>query len=901
MMKLYHCKIKIIFLLTVLLVLVSNRGLAWDFDKLKEDASGWVDKKKEETSDYIDRKKEESSDYFQKKKEDAYDWSSKKSREIKEKGEEWSEKASKRIKKESEKVQEKTKSFYEGTKSKAGSYIEKYKPEIQYKAEQARDEFSSFISDSDNQRKVIEKVRGFGRAKQEIEIGLIKSVPVYDPKDGKVKSFDRFMREMVGELGGGSLGGDLAKDPVRTGYLMCVDTDYFLKMNFIPGPEEDQWLSIDDALNAGYKTYDVKEMKEEYNAIKKAYREGDADNLNMHLNYFRRSLNKIQPQRSQSFLVKEKIKTIAQSSAWIVISLVLLLIAGFSIKSFLGSSRAYCERCNYKNDRGSKFCEKCGRYLSYALPFHKRKKLIIWSILLLVVFLMLGITRLQEQMFHKFPKYFREKSAIEGKINVEQIEDDIEEVKTLDAFGYRVDSVAFSPDGKYLASANVGIIQIWDMNTFKEIKNWLGHQFLDGVVSIAFSPDSRYLASGGRDNTVKIWNMNTFEELKTLKGAMSITWFNSVAFSPNGKYLAGGGQNPDTIQIWDKNTFEEIKILRGHTHSIESIDFSPNGKYLASGSIDKTIKIWDMNSFKEVKSLKRRPNRCLGDPAVIAFSCDGRYLASESDETIQIWDMNTFEEIKTLRGHSKLVLSIAFSPDSRYLASGSSDNTVKIWDMDTFKELKTLRGYAEWVSSVAFSPDNRYLASGSRDGTVKIWKLPIGKSPSYNIKIDSSLKTHAKKSKISRKRLDGKTLVAEFVWSKEIGGNGHYYAVFGIYDKSGMLSWDEAKTVADSLDGYLVTITSSKEQRWIVDTLGLEPSHGTWWIGGYQDRQDSDFYEPSGGWKWVTGERWSYTNWLSGEPNNCNAHMQPPEDILDMTSSADGGILLILMKLKIPT
>jgi len=394
-------KIKIIFLLTALSILASNRVLAWDFDKLKDDASGWIDKKKEETSGYINKKREETSDYFQKKKEDAYDWSSKKSREIKERGEEWSEKASKRIEKESEKVREKTKSFYEDTKSKASGYIEKYKPEIQYKAEQARDEFSSFISNSDNQREIIEKVRRFGRAKQEIEIGLIKSVPVYDPKDGKVKSFDRFMREMVGELGGDSLGGDLTNDPVRTGYLMCVDTDYFLKMNFIPGPEEDQWLSIDDALNAGYKTYDVKEMKEEYNAIKKAFREGDADNLNMHLNYFRRSLNKIEPQRSQAFLVKERIKTIAQHSSRIVILLVLLLIVGFSIKSFLSSSRTYCGQCNHRNEKGSKFCEKCGGYLSYSLPFYKRKKLIIWSILLLVVFLMIGITRLQEQMFHK--------------------------------------------------------------------------------------------------------------------------------------------------------------------------------------------------------------------------------------------------------------------------------------------------------------------------------------------------------------------------------------------------------------------------------------------------------------------------------------------------------------------
>ncbi|EMR90185.1 putative vegetative incompatibility protein het-e-1 protein [Botrytis cinerea BcDW1] len=111
----------------------------------------------------------------------------------------------------------------------------------------------------------------------------------------------------------------------------------------------------------------------------------------------------------------------------------------------------------------------------------------------------------------------------------------------------------------------------------------------------------------------------------------------------------------------------------------------------------------------------------------IAFSADSRMLASGSgDHTIKIWDAATGTLQQTLEGHNDWVRSIAFSADSKLLASGSRDHTIKIWDAATGTLQQTLEGHSDWVNSIAFSADSKLLASGSGDHTVKIWDAATG-------------------------------------------------------------------------------------------------------------------------------------------------------------------------------
>jgi WD40 repeat protein/tRNA A-37 threonylcarbamoyl transferase component Bud32 len=295
-----------------------------------------------------------------------------------------------------------------------------------------------------------------------------------------------------------------------------------------------------------------------------------------------------------------------------------------------------------------------------------------------------------------------------------------------------ISSVAYSPDGKWIASSSAspsqfnrdGDIKVWQRESKHELVPLLGHR--GGVYCVAFSLDSQRLASAGEDGTVRIWELKSSKEVLRLTGHSGAV--SAVAFSPDGRWLASVGSNPRDLKavgeaiLWDAATGKVVRRLGGHTAPVRCLAFSRDGQKLATGGGEFVqageIRVYDVATGEAVSTM-HLPSGGIND---VAFSADGRTVASaNADMTVRIWDVTKGEVTLTMSGHSAPVAGVQFSPDGRRLASASGTfnrGEAKLWNVDTGKELQTLRGAS---TCVAFSPKGGELATASPIRAVKVW------------------------------------------------------------------------------------------------------------------------------------------------------------------------------------
>jgi len=304
-----------------------------------------------------------------------------------------------------------------------------------------------------------------------------------------------------------------------------------------------------------------------------------------------------------------------------------------------------------------------------------------------------------------------------------------------------VTALAFSPDGKLLASSGYHEVILWNPQEGTPVRRITN--VAERVYDIAFSPGGKTMsvAAGtpGQLGEVKIFNVADGALLADLVTANDSIF--SVAYSPDGKWIATGGADR-AIRVFDVATQERLVVIEDHADWVMGVAFSPDGKKLASASRDKTSKVFDLSPRQRSPSavaLGTASENVLsgeslttfndhGQPVYdVAFAPDGKaVITGGADKQIRIWNPTNGKKIRNIGGFSDKVFGLQVT-DAGRIVSCSADKTARIHTYSNGKQVRSFGGHSDWVYSVAYSPATKTLATGSYNGEVRLFNEADGK------------------------------------------------------------------------------------------------------------------------------------------------------------------------------